>query len=74
MLRYGDQGLSKRGVQSQTNNIGGFKTTFIVGLLIYGTGTIMFWPSAVLGAYGGFACSNFVVGFGLAVLETAANP
>jgi len=42
--------------------------------LIYGVGTIMFWPGASLAAYGGFVVSNFVVGFGLAVLETAANP
>ncbi|KAL2178099.1 uncharacterized protein P884DRAFT_132473 [Thermothelomyces heterothallicus CBS 202.75] len=54
--------------------IGGFKATFIAGLLVYGLGTIMFWPGAVLGAYGGFIVSSFVVGFGLAVLETAANP
>ncbi|KAJ4302349.1 hypothetical protein N0V88_002493 [Collariella sp. IMI 366227] len=52
----------------------GFKATFVVGLLIYGVGTIMFWPGAVLAAYGGFMVSSFVVGFGLAVLETAANP
>jgi len=52
----------------------GFKATFIVGLCIYGTGTLMFWPCAVLASYPGFVISNFVVGFGLAVLETAANP
>jgi fucose permease len=57
-----------------TDAIGGFKTTFVVGLLIYGTGTIMFWPSAVLASFAGFMISNFVVGFGLGVLETAANP
>lgn len=34
----------------------------------------MFWPGAVVGSYGGFMASSFVVGFGLAVLETAANP
>lgn len=51
-----------------------FKATFITGLLIYGTGTLMFWPSAVLVSYSGFVISNFVVGFGLSVLETAANP
>ncbi|KAK3326440.1 major facilitator superfamily domain-containing protein [Apodospora peruviana] len=63
--------------QNRSNNtepVGGFKATFIVGLLIYGAGTIMFWPGAVLNAYGGFMVSTFVVGFGLAVLETAANP
>ncbi|KAI0394120.1 fucose permease [Xylariaceae sp. FL0594] len=54
--------------------IGGFKATFIMGLCIYGVGTIIFWPSAVLTSFPGFLISNFVVGFGLAVLETAANP
>ena len=53
---------------------GGFKVTFITGLCIYGTGTLMFWPSAVLTSFPGFIISNFVVGFGLSVLETAANP
>jgi len=53
---------------------GGFKATFITGLCIYGTGTLMFWPCAVLTSYPGFIISNFVVGFGLSVLETAANP
>ncbi|KAG9238414.1 MFS transporter-like protein [Amylocarpus encephaloides] len=52
----------------------GFKATFITGLCIYGTGTLMFWPCAVLTSFPGFIISNFVVGFGLAVLETAANP
>lgn len=52
----------------------GFKMTFIVGLCIYGTGTLMFWPAAVLIAYPGFIIANFVVGFGLSILETAANP
>jgi fucose permease len=53
---------------------GGFKATFIVGLCIYGTGTLMFWPSAVLASFPGFLICNFVVGFGLGILETAANP
>lgn len=54
--------------------VGGFKATFIIGLIIYGIGTIMFWPCAVLRSFPGFVISNFVVGFGLGVLETAANP
>ncbi len=53
---------------------GGFKVTFIVGLCIYGTGTLMFWPSAVVISFPAFIISNFVVGFGLSILETAANP
>ncbi|KFY81328.1 hypothetical protein V500_11536 [Pseudogymnoascus sp. VKM F-4518 (FW-2643)] len=53
---------------------GGFKVTFIAGLCVYGIGTLMFWPSAVLLSFPGFVISTFVVGFGLSVLETAANP
>lgn len=52
----------------------GFKSTFITGLCIYACGTLIFWPSAVLTSYSAFIVSNFIVGFGLAVLETAANP
>jgi len=42
----------------------------VMGLCIYGVGTIIFWPSAVLTSFPGFLISNFVVGFGLAVLES----
>lgn len=54
--------------------IWGFKATFITGLCIYACGTLIFWPSAVLTSFPAFTVSNFIVGFGLAVLETAANP
>ena len=54
-------------------SVGGFKATFIVGLCFYGIGTIIFWPSAVMKSWGGFLLSNFVVGFGLSILETGAN-
>jgi fucose permease len=53
---------------------GGFKPTFICGLAIYGIGTLIFWPSAVLASFPGFMISQFVVAFGLSILETAANP
>ncbi|OIW28993.1 MFS general substrate transporter [Coniochaeta ligniaria NRRL 30616] len=76
LVRHDEHQRSARHRKSRdyTDNIGGFRTTFIVGLLIYGTGTMAFWPSAVLTAFGGFMVSNFIVGFGLGVLETAANP
>ncbi|KAM7196537.1 Major facilitator superfamily domain containing protein [Naviculisporaceae sp. PSN 640] len=75
LLRHDEHHRSTwRQHQHNVESVGGFKATFIVGLLIYGVGTIMFWPGAVLNAYGGFMVSSFVVGFGLAVLETAANP
>ncbi|EPE10602.1 l-fucose permease [Ophiostoma piceae UAMH 11346] len=64
----------RRSASSSDNTIGGFKATFIVGLCFYGIGTIMFWPSSVLTSFPGFLISNFVVGFGLSILETAANP
>lgn len=54
--------------------IWGFKSTFITGLCIYACGALIFWPSAVLTSTAAFTVSNFIVGFGLAVLETAANP
>ncbi|KAI9891905.1 MAG: hypothetical protein M1814_002290 [Vezdaea aestivalis] len=52
----------------------GFKATFITGLCIYGTGTLIFWPSAVLTSFPAFLISNLIVGMGLATLEIAANP
>ncbi|KAB5515217.1 major facilitator superfamily domain-containing protein [Coniochaeta sp. 2T2.1] len=76
LIRHDEHQRSGRHRRSKdiADPIGGFRITFICGLLIYGTGTMAFWPSAVLSAYGGFVVSNFIVGFGLGVLETAANP
>lgn len=50
--------------------IGVVDVAIVIGLCIYGTGTIIFWPSAVLTSFPGFLISNFAVGFGLAVLES----
>lgn len=52
----------------------GFKITFIVGLCVYGCGTLVFWPSAVLASFPAFLISNFIVGLGVATLELAGNP
>ena len=52
----------------------GFKACYQVGLAIYGTGTLIFWPSAVVASFPGFLVCNFVIGLGLATLEVAANP
>ena len=52
----------------------GFRITFIVGLCVYGVGTLIFWPSAVLASYPAFLISNFIIGLGVATLETAGNP
>jgi MFS transporter, FHS family, L-fucose permease len=52
----------------------GYRWTFITGLIIYGVGALMFWPSAVYESFGGFCGSLFIVGSGLSTLETSANP
>jgi len=52
----------------------GYRWTFILGLLIYAVGALMFWPSAVKRSFGGFCGSLFIVGSGLSTLETSANP
>ncbi|KAG6009184.1 hypothetical protein E4U43_000033 [Claviceps pusilla] len=73
ILRRDEHNRSKRHGKDIAGNVGGYKVTFIVGLCIYGIGTIIFWPSAVTNSYGGYMLSTFVVGFGLSVLEVAAN-
>ena len=52
----------------------GFKASFMCGLCIYGVGTLVFWPSAVLASFPAFLISNFFIGLGVATLETAGNP
>ncbi|KAG5953069.1 hypothetical protein E4U53_007038 [Claviceps sorghi] len=73
ILRRDEHNRSKRHGKDLAGNVGGYKVTFIVGLCIYGIGTIIFWPSAVTNSYGGYMLSTFVVGFGLSILEVAAN-
>lgn len=52
----------------------GYRWTFITGLVLYGIGALMFWPSAKYESFGGFCGSLFIVGSGLSTLETSANP
>jgi FHS family L-fucose permease-like MFS transporter len=52
----------------------GYRWTFITGLIIFGIGALMFWPSGVKRSFGGFVGSMFIVGSGLSTLETSANP
>ncbi|KAM3525289.1 hypothetical protein NHJ13051_004074 [Beauveria bassiana] len=73
ILRRDEHNRSKRHSKNEAENIGGYKVTFMLGLSIYGIGTIIFWPSAVTNSYGGYMLSSFIVGFGLSVLEVAAN-
>ena len=52
----------------------GYKAGILAGLCIFGVGTMLFWPAAVIGQYAPFLIALFVVGCGSATLETAANP
>ncbi|KAF2720739.1 MFS general substrate transporter [Polychaeton citri CBS 116435] len=52
----------------------GFKASYMVGLAIYACGTLIFWPAAVLTSFPAYFITNFIVGFGLSILEIAANP
>jgi FHS family L-fucose permease-like MFS transporter len=52
----------------------GYKGGIISGLCVFATGTLLFWPAAVIGQYTPFLIALFVVGAGTAILETACNP
>lgn len=52
----------------------GYKGGIISGLCVFATGTLLFWPAAVIGRYTPFLIALFVVGAGTAILETACNP
>ena len=52
----------------------GYKAGLVTGLLLYSTGSILFWPAAVIGRYGFFLAALFVIASGLSFLETGANP
>ena len=52
----------------------GYKFGLITGLLIYGTGTLLFLPAAMIGKYGFFLFALFVIATGLSFLETGSNP
>src|ERR1700676_1825804 len=52
----------------------GYKAGFVIGLLLFGLGTFLFWPAAVAGRYAFFLLALFVIASGLAFLETASNP
>jgi FHS family L-fucose permease-like MFS transporter len=52
----------------------GYKFGIVVGLLLFATGTFLFWPAALVAQYGFFLFALFVIASGLAFLETASNP
>src|SRR5580692_9699669 len=52
----------------------GYKFGIVVGLLLFATGSFLFWPAALIGRYGFFLLALFVIASGLSFLETASNP
>ncbi len=52
----------------------GFRNGMMVGLWVMALGTLIFVPAALTRTYGIFLTGLFVMGTGLAILQTAANP
>ena len=52
----------------------GFKKGMMVGLLVMAVGTLLFIPAAITRTYAIFLIGLFIMGTGLAVLQTASNP
>lgn len=52
----------------------GYRVGLLTGLLLFGAGTLLFWPAAIAGRYAPFLLALFIVGCGQSILETAANP
>src|SRR5205823_4728777 len=44
------------------------------GLVLYGTGALLFYPAGEIQSYGFFLSALFVIAAGLSFLETSANP
>jgi glucose/galactose transporter len=52
----------------------GFRNGMMVGLWVMALGTLLFVPAALLRTYSLFLTGLFVLGTGLAILQTASNP
>lgn len=51
-----------------------YKKGILLGLGLYAIGALLFWPAAQYEAFGFFLISLYILTFGLAFLETTANP
>ncbi|PWJ37913.1 L-fucose:H+ symporter permease [Sediminitomix flava] len=51
-----------------------YKTAILIGLGLYATGALLFIPAAQFQIFGFFLVSLYILTFGLAFLETTANP
>lgn len=52
----------------------GYRRGVVMGLLLFGLGSLVFIPGEAMSSFALFLAALFVIGCGLAVLETAANP
>ena len=52
----------------------GYRTGIVGGLLLFATGTFLFWPAATMRSFSFFLSALFIIASGLTFLETAANP
>lgn len=51
-----------------------YKKGILLGLALYATGALLFWPAAAYEQFGFFLAALYILTFGLAFLETTANP
>ena len=52
----------------------GYKFGIVVGLLLFASGTFLFWPAALLGRYGFFLFALFVIASGLSFPGDGVQP
>lgn len=52
----------------------GYRRGVVIGLLLFAAGSLLFIPGASAMSFGIFLTALFVIGCGLVILETAANP
>ncbi len=52
----------------------GYRRGVVLGLLLFATGALLFIPCNAVGSFNFFLVALFIIGCGLVVLETAANP
>jgi FHS family L-fucose permease-like MFS transporter len=52
----------------------GYKNSIIIGLLVFAAGAFLFVPAADTRTYELFLLALFIIGCGLTILETSANP
>lgn len=52
----------------------GYRRGVVAGLLLFALGSLLFIPGAAVMSFGMFLAALFIIGCGLVILETAANP